>query len=308
MLYCPADVGAPPDRIVHRNDSKLDLGFRAGEFQDQLRQRQDGTLAGTAQVDRSGDPIGVHELLQPVHHVGDETEGAGLGAVSVDGQGLSPQRLDHEVADDAPVHLRHAGPVGVEDAGDPHVDAVLAPVIDHQGFGHPFPLVVAASRADGIHVAPVVLPLGMDQGVSVDLGSAGLEDPGPDPLGQAQKVEGAHDVGLHRLDRVVLVVHRRRRRGQVVDPVHLQQDRLGHVVADELEVRVFREREDVAPAAREQVVQAEHVRALPEQRFAEVAADESGAPRYQYPFPDHPVPSGRMGMDGSAIRRPRGKS
>ncbi len=86
-----------------------------------------------------------------------------------------------------------------------------------------------------VDVAPVFLLLGMDLGVAVDLGGGGQENAGLHPFGQPQHVEGPQDIGLDGLHRVVLVVHRRGRAGQVIDLVHLQHDGVDHVVADQFQ-------------------------------------------------------------------------
>ena len=110
----------------------------------------------------------------------------------------------------------------------------------------------------------------MDLGVAVNLGGGGLEDPGLYPLGQSQHVDGPHDAGLDGLDRVVLVVDGRGRTGQVVDPVHLQKDRLGDVVADQLECGVVQEMDDIPLAPGKEIVEAEHLMSIREKPFAEM--------------------------------------
>jgi len=55
--------------------------------------------------------------------------------------------------------------------------------------------------------------------------------------------------GLGGLHRVVLVVDGRSRAGQVVDLVHLDVEREGHVVADEFEVRAVQQVLDVVVGA-----------------------------------------------------------
>ena len=78
----------------------------------------------------------------------------------------------------------------------------------------------------------------MNLGVSVDLRGGGDEHPGLDPLGQPEDVDGADGVGLDRLHRVEHVVGRAGGRGQVVDLVHLQEERVDDVVVNHLEVFV----------------------------------------------------------------------
>ena len=227
-----------------------DAGAAPGELEDLLGQLEDGELAGIAQVDRTDEPVHVHRPDEGLDEVGDVAERARLAPVAVNRQGLALERLDDEVADDPPVVHGHPRPVGVEDAGDPRLDPVLAVVVHHQGLGHALPLVVTAPDADGVDVAPVGLGLGMDLGVPVNLGGRGQEDTGPDPLGEAEHVDGPHDRGLDRLDGVLLVVDGRGRAGQVVDLVHLDEQGVDDVVADELEIGVREEMPDVVLATR----------------------------------------------------------
>ena len=148
------------------------------------------------------------------------------------------QRLDDEVRHHAAVVGMHARAVGVEDARDLDAQLVLAVVVEEQRLGAALALVVAGARADRIDVAPVGLGLRMDRRVAVDLAGRGLEDPALQALGQAQHVDGAVHAGLGRLHRIVLVVDRRGRAGQVVDLVDLDIEREGHVVAHQLEARI----------------------------------------------------------------------
>ena len=97
----------------------------------------------------------------------------------------------------------------------------------------------------------------MDLGVAVDLGGGGQQDAGLDPFGQPQHVEGPQDVGLDGLDRVVLIVHRRGRTGQVIDLVHLQHDGVHHVVADQLQPGVVPQVQQVLFGTGKIIVQAQ---------------------------------------------------
>ena len=70
------------------------------------------------------------------------------------------------------------GPVGVEDARDAHLEAVLALVIEGEGLRASLALVVARALADGIDVAPVLLGLGVLEGVAAHLAGGGEEETG----------------------------------------------------------------------------------------------------------------------------------
>ncbi len=171
----------------------------------------------------------------------------------------------------------HARAVGVEDASDLDAQVVLTAVIEEQGFGAALALVIAGAGADGVDVAPVVLWLGVDGGVTINLAGGGLKDLGFDPFGQAEHVDGPMDAGLGGLDRVVLIMDGRGRAGQVVDLVHLHVKGEGDVVAHQLEVGVVEQVGDVVLGAGEEVINADDVMAVGEEAFAQVAAQEAGA-------------------------------
>ena len=82
--------------------------------------------------------------------------------------------------------------------------------------------------------------------------------------------------------RDALVVHRRRRARHVVDAVALDPVRLGHVVADQLEVGLLEQLGDRAALRREEVVHADDLVALAQQPLAHVRAEEAGAARDEH--------------------------
>ena len=71
--------------------------------------------------------------------------------------------------------------------------------------------------------------------------------------------------------------------GEVVDPVHLQQQRLADVVTQQLEASRVHQVTDIVAHAREEVVEADDIVALLYQTLAEMRADESGAAGNQHP-------------------------
>ena len=93
-------------------------------------------------------------------------------------------------------------------------------------------------------------------------------------LRQAEHVDGPVHAGLDGLHRVVLVVDGGGRAGQVVDLVHFQIEREGHVVAQKLEARVVQQVKDVVARAGEEVVDAKHVMAGLEQALAQERAQK----------------------------------
>eukprot|EP00825_Cyclidium_porcatum_P046001 TRINITY_DN7135_c0_g1_i18.p2 TRINITY_DN7135_c0_g1~~TRINITY_DN7135_c0_g1_i18.p2 ORF type:complete len:288 (+),score=22.95 TRINITY_DN7135_c0_g1_i18:614-1477(+) len=227
-------------------------------------------FARVAKIERTSKSVGIHETDEAFDHVVDVAKGARLPAFAVDGDGFALEGLNDEVGNDAAIVGMHARPVGVEDAGDADIELVLAVIIEEQGFGTTLAFVVAATRADGVDVAPVTFALRMDGRVAVDLAGRGLEDARAQTLGQAEHVDGAMHAGLGCLDRIVLVMNRRGRAGQVENAVHLEVHRKGDVVAQELEAWVAVQMLDVALCAGEKVVEANNLVAAFEKPVDEV--------------------------------------
>ena len=162
---------------------------------------------------------GFGEAQDAVDEVGDVAEAAGLQAVAVDGEGLAAQRLHHEVGDDAAVVGLQARAVGVEDADQVGVDAVVAMPGGDGGLGEALGLVVDGARADGVDAAPVGFDLGMDLGVAVALGGRGVQEAGVVFAGEVEGVDGAGRADQEGLRAETVVVDRAGGRGEVEDEV-----------------------------------------------------------------------------------------
>ena len=231
------DVGLALARIVGRQRPAHDLGARSRHVDHDLGELADRELGGIADVDGAGDVVGgLHQADDAVDEIVDIAERTGLPAVAIDGDVASEQRLDDEIRDHAAVIGMHARTIGVEDAR--HLDAqlVLAPIIEEQGLGAALAFVVAGPGADRIDVAPILLGLRVDVGIAIDLRGRGLENLGAQPLGEPEHVDGAVHARLGGLHGVVLVVHGRRRAGEIVDLVDLDIERKRHVVTHQLEM------------------------------------------------------------------------
>ena len=198
------------------------------------------------------------EQDQPADEVVDEAEAARLRAVAEHRQRLLLERLADEGRDRAAVVRSHARPVGVEDAHDRRVDALLAVVGHRQRLGVALGLVVDAARADRVDVAPVGLRLRMHLRVAVHLARRGEQEARPLHLGEAERVVRAVRADLERLQRQPQVVDRARRAREVVDEVDrlVDLDVLRQVVREEDE-GVAAQMLDVGERARLEVVDAD---------------------------------------------------
>jgi hypothetical protein len=72
-------------------------------------------------------------------------------------------------------------------------------------------------------------------------------------------------------------VNRRCGTGQIVDLLDIDEERLRHIVPDELELGVIEYVGDVLAPTGEQVVEADHMVTFCEQSLTEVGTNESGA-------------------------------
>ena len=72
--------------------------------------------------------------------------------------------------------------------------------------------------------------------------------------------------------------------GQVVNLIHFQPDRLGHIVPHEFEIRQLQQMRDVGFLAGEEVIQADDVVALSDEPFAEVRPEKTGSAGHEDSF------------------------
>ena len=285
LLAGQGDVRLALHRVVGGQRFEDQFGFRAGHLHHLLRQFPDREFHRVAEVDRAEEVvIGIHQANEGLDQVVDIAERTGLLSFAIDGDRLVLQGLHDEVRHHPAVVGVHPRAVGIEDPADLDPQFVLAVVVEEQGFGTALALVIAGAGAGGVDVAPVALRLRVDIGVAVDLAGRGLEDLRPDPFGQAEHVDGAMDAGLGGLHRVVLVVDRRGRAGQVVDLVDLDVQRKGDVVAQQLEMGVVQQVEDVVLGAGEVVIDTEDVVPVVEEAFTEMGAEKAGPAGHQYAF------------------------
>ena len=143
--------------VVDRQRLEDDLRARLGHLDHGLRQFQQGELVRVADVDRRC----ARRTRRGRRCRGSgrrRNRSCGSGSPSPKTvSGRSCERLAQEGRDRAPVVGAHPRAVGVEDAHDRGVDALLAVVGHRQRLGVALRLVVDAARADRVDVAPVVL-------------------------------------------------------------------------------------------------------------------------------------------------------
>ena len=161
----------------------------------------------------------------------------------------------------------HARPVGVEDPHHFDGELVLPPIIEKQRFRAALAFVVTGARSNRVDVVPVFLGLRVDAGTAVNLRRRGLQDFGAQALRQSQHVDGAVYAGLGRLHRVVLVVDRGGRAGQVkssqvVDLVGFEIERKRHVMPDDFKTMIIEHALDVTTCSGEIIVDADEISAL----------------------------------------------
>jgi hypothetical protein len=116
----------------------------------------------------------------------------------------------------------------------------------------------------------------MDERVTVHLTRRCMKQTRGDAACQTQHVDGAEHAGLHGVNRVHLIMDRRRRTGEVIDLVRMQIQRIRDVVPHHLETRVFAKMSDIAPAAGEEVVDTDDFVPFPQQALAQVRTQKTG--------------------------------
>src|SRR5580658_4314184 len=111
----------------------------------------------------------------------------------------------------------HARPIGVEDSCNLDAQAMLAKIIEKEGFSAALAFIVTRPRTDAVHVSPIFLDLRVHLGIAVNFAGRGLKNLCLYALGQPQRVDRAMYRGFRSLYRVALIVNRRRGTRQIVD-------------------------------------------------------------------------------------------
>ena len=266
------DVGLALERIVTGERMESELGTATDLLENKLGELEHGEFSGIADIYGTGDAFRVHEADEAFDEVVDIAEGAGLGAIAIDGNVLPFEGLDDEVGNDATVVRQHSGSVGVEDADHTDIDVVLTMVIEKERFGAAFAFVVAGADTDGIDAAFVGLRLGVDFRIPINLGSGGLEGAGFDALGQSKAVDGSHHRSFGRLDGIELVVGWGGGAGEVVDLVDLELEGVDHIMANQLEVGIGKQVRDIRFPAGEEVIEADDFVTFVEKAFTKMGA------------------------------------
>lgn len=295
-----ADIGATLERIVLRQWARLDLRARPCKFDHHFCKVADREFVRVSQIDGTGKSFRtVHETQETLHKIAHEAEAARLGSIAVDGDRLALQGLHDEVGDDASIGRMHPWSIGIEDADNLDVEPKLAMIIKEQCFCAAFTLIIAGADADRIDVAPIGFDLWMNRRITIDLTSRGLEDPALQPFRQTQHVDRAVNRRLCRLHRIMLVVDRRSRAGEIEDLVNFDEERKAHVVAKEFEPRVLMQMLDVPLGARKEIVDAQDIMPLFEQPVDQVRPEEPGSAGYQNTFLGKIIPSHAMNLHHS---------
>src|SRR5579864_746039 len=125
--------------------TNLAFGFSYGN--DALGAFENRELIGITNVHgkmfgRVGEP---EDAVNLIDHV---TKAARLAAVAIYGQVFTAQGLLHEVGNDAAIVQLHARAVGVEDANNAGIDAVITMASHGEGFGETLGFVINRTRAD----------------------------------------------------------------------------------------------------------------------------------------------------------------
>ena len=171
----------------------------------------------------------------------------------------------------------HARTVGIENTNDMSVHAVVAVVGHGDGLREALGLIVNATRPDGVHIAPVVFGLRMNERIAVALGSRGEDECRAFVLGQTERVVRSERADFESRNRNAQVIDRAGRTREMPNIIDLTRDvdEVGDIVADEFVVLVPGEMLDVRDIASDEAVDRDDAMALGKQTVGEVGAQKA---------------------------------
>lgn len=202
------DIRAALHRIIARERFENNLGFRSRERSNPLRQLQDCELYWIADIHRAIKFIRrAHQTNEAIDQVVHIAERPGLIAVTIYRNGFILERLDDEIGNHAAIIWVHTRAIGIEYPRNFDAQIVLTSVVEKEGFGAAFALVIARAYPNGIHVTPVILRLRMHLGVTIDFAGGCLKNLCLCAFGQPEHIDGPVHAGLGSLNWVVLVMN-----------------------------------------------------------------------------------------------------
>ena len=230
----------------------------------------------------------IHQANHSLHKVIHKAEGTGLRTIAVQGQRLSLERLNNEVADHTAIIRKHPRAVGVENPHHTDFHVVHPLIVKTQGFSDALALVVTTADSNGVHATAIALRLWMHFRIAIDLAGAGEEQPSTHTACETQHVVRAEKAGLGSFDRIELVVNGRCRACQMPDAVTFQPNRIGNVVSDQFKPWMTDPLADVAFAASEVVVEANHLLPGLHQAINQMGANKASPSSHQ--IDQRPIP------------------
>ena len=113
-------------------------------------------------------------------------------------------------------------------------------------------------------------------GIAVDFACRCLQNARAASLRQFEHVDGAMNICLDRLDRIVLIMDRRGGTCEIIDFIGLDIDALADIVLDQLKRRIFQEGKGIRAASGEEIIATDDRMPFLKEPLAEMRAKKTG--------------------------------
>jgi len=223
--------------------------------------------------------VALRQFKDAVDQIRDEAEAPRLRAITKHRQRFILKGLRGKSRDHPAVIGSHAGPVGVKDSNNMGVDPMVAVIGHDHGFSEAFGFVVHATRTHGIHIAPIVFRLRMDQRIAVTFRGRRLNIGGALSPGQTQGLMSPERTHFQGLNGQFKVINRACRRGKVKDVIDAprQVEVLGYILLDEAEVLIPCKMFNIGNIPCNQVVHADDLVAFSQKSITQMGAEKARA-------------------------------
>ena len=144
---------------------------------------------------------------------------------------------------------------------------MLPVIVKEQCLRHSLSFIVTGSNSVRIYTPPITFRLRMNLRIPIYLTGTRLQDTGMTSLGQPQRVQCSDNAGLPGLDRIILIVNRTGRTGQIINLVALHVDILQDVMSYKLKIRILHQMANIIFLPGKQVVHTYYVVSLFQQFF-----------------------------------------
>ena len=178
----------------------------------------------------------------------------------------------------------HIRSIRIENAHHPRVNAIFAPIIRSQRLRAPLTLIITRANTNRIDISPILLNLRMHQRIAINLTRRRMKNLRLSLHRELQHIHHTDNTRLHRLNRIMLIMHRRRGTSKIVNLIKLPPKRLSNIMKNETKATIIKNIINILPSPRKKIIKRSHLITISEQPATKMTTEKPSATSNQSLF------------------------